>query len=32
VLRFTWRQLTRRPVAVAVTIAQTLTRLEAQAA
>ncbi len=32
VLRFTWRQLTGRPVAVAVTIAQTLTRVEAQAA
>jgi very-short-patch-repair endonuclease len=32
VLRFTWRQLTGRPVAVAVTIAQTLARVEAQAA
>jgi very-short-patch-repair endonuclease len=32
VLRFTWRQLTGRPLAVAVTIAQTLTRVEAQAA
>ncbi len=32
VLRFTWRQLTGTPVVVAVTIARTLARLEAQAA
>jgi very-short-patch-repair endonuclease len=32
VLRFTWRQLTHRPAAVAVTVARTLARLEAQAA
>jgi very-short-patch-repair endonuclease len=32
VLRFTWAQLTQRPMVVLATIARTLGRLEAQAA